>query len=163
MAPPYVWDTSALLNWDDWYPGDLMPQMWTLLDDHVSSANLVVPFAVVEELGTTTDFLAKWLKSLPKALTWQPSTEDPKLVGRLQRDFPAMAPKPNRPGVADAYVVAAAASLRGTVVSDERSRSTDLGPGPPYSKNKRMDAACAALGVEFSSSRNFMRLCLDNR
>ena len=155
-----MWDTSALLNWDHWYPGELMPEMWAHLDRYVAVGRLVVPAAVVEELGAATDFLAKWMKSVPRELVWHPSTEDLKLVHRLQREFPALAPKPNRTQVADAYVIAAGAAMAATVVSDEVSKSTELGPGPPYGKAKRMDAACASLGVGFCSSRTFMHHCL---
>ena len=159
---PFVWDTSALLNWDNWYPGELMPNMWAHLDRYVAAERLVIPAAVVAELGSTSDSLARWIKAVPSALIWSPATDYLKLVHRIQRDFPALAPKRSRPQVADAYVVAAGFAMSGTVVSDELSNSTDLGPGPPYSKQKRMDAACRALDVTFCSSRTFMHRCLND-
>jgi hypothetical protein len=160
MQAPFVWDTSALVNWLDWYPADLMPQMWTLLNDHVEAGELIVPTAVVAELGSKRDSLSRWIKHVPKASIWEPQTADLALVARIHAEFPALAPRANRPSVADAYVVAAALALGGTVVSDERSKVLDSRATPPFPKTAKIDAACAFHGVACLSSRAFMRLAL---
>ncbi len=162
MNAPWVWDTSALVNWGEWYPRELMPDMWRLLDELRDVGDLLVPRAVVMEVGSGDD-VAGWVRSLPKALVWAPSTHDLEIVRRVQSEFPALAPRASRPNVADAYVVAAAVASRGTVVTDDRTARIELGTGPPYSKKHKMDAACTAYGVACCTSREFMKRAMTGR
>lgn len=123
----YVFDTGSFIVLKHYYPATF-PKLWKGLDDLVASGNLVSVSDALRELeaGTEEDALTRWLKT-NKALFQRPSLDDQRAVAQIlavksfQQLIGQKALLKGSP-VADPFVIAAAMTRRGTVVTEERKK-----------------------------------------
>ncbi len=118
MTVDYVLDTSAIIDWLDWYPPDVFPKFWEHINQQVGQL-WVLPEKVFQECinGAAKD----WVAGIDTDLDWRwtPDAEALMSIYEIENQFPALAPRPNRPNRADSHVVACAQKINAAVVSSD--------------------------------------------
>ncbi len=127
----YCFDTSAFIQgWNDLYPPDTFPALWTRISGLIEDARIIAPDEVLRELGRKDDELKSWVKENQQAFVeWKGS-----FLGRskeITNRYPRMLDqKPGKNG-ADPFVVALALDRRATVVTEELGTGNLNSPGIP--------------------------------
>ncbi|MGK5085900.1 DUF4411 family protein [Bdellovibrionota bacterium FG-1] len=137
----FILDTSALIwAWKRAYPIDIYPAFWAQLDAAIETGTLLSIEPVLEELVGADDGLSAWAKDRVKLflpMDKQLAAAMPVVMGKCS----TLIDPTRKKDEADPYVVAAALSRGGAVVTQE----TPNGP-----KNSRMmiPDACQVLGLD---------------
>jgi len=138
----YVFDSSSLMVLENYYP-DRFPSFWKHISALADGKQLMSVSEVAKELDhkNTRDFLLDWVKAR-QGLFATPTTAETTFVAGIfavTRFQALVKPKHRLKGspVADPWVIARAAELKGTVVTEE---SADL-------KLVRIPAVCSHFNV----------------
>ena len=127
-SPPYVIDTSALIDLEQEYRRKTFPTLWTRLEALASQGSLVCPSEVDRELLQRSVDLQKWIRqhgvvAPPQtvvAIAADATALDAKYP-ELKRGRRSARPKP---ASADPWVIALARHLHGTVICNEKGSAT---------------------------------------
>ena len=112
-------DTSGWLDgWQRQYPPDVFPSMWTKLDAHVSSGNILSSEEVYIELKKKSDELHDWIQARKQMLV--PLDEQIQLrAASLLSEFPRLVDTLRGRSKADPFVIATAMERNAVVVTGE--------------------------------------------
>ena len=148
MPAPYIIDASIWIRVWRTHPPDIYVNVWQRLDAAIQNGSLRSPHEVFLELDRGTDDLAENLRQRG-ALFVPLDAPQMTAVGQVQDQCPLAADEGERDR-ADAFVVALARTLNGTVVTNERPRK-DAG-----ARHKIPDA-CQHFGVPCRDWFGFLR------
>ena len=144
----YVVDSSAFIDAAaEWYPRDVFPTIWEILEEFGQQGVVVSIDAVQDELLKRQDDLARWAKD--KFPGWRPAKYNPKvieqyaIVAQYVQGHPDKSPEGKAAFLkgADGWLVAWAIVHHAAVVAHE----TLPGPG---SKKIKIPDVCTNFGVQ---------------
>lgn len=115
----YCVDTSGWLDgWQRHYPPDVFPSMWTKLDVHVNSGEILSSEEVYLELKKKSDELHDWIQARKQMLV--PLDEPIQLrAASLLSEFPRLVDTLRGRSKADPFVIATAMERGAIVVTGE--------------------------------------------
>ena len=144
----YCIDTSALIAaWDERYPIDIFPQLWTGIATIIAEGRLICPEEVAHELNKRSKDLAAWMiEAGPIVVATDQSTVDQ--VVRVLASHERLVAERKRASSADPFVISLA-KLRGAIVVTEEGQGTEAKPKIP--------TVCMAYKVECVSLLEFIR------
>ena len=135
----YCVDTSSLIAaWEERYPPDHFPKFWQLLEEAITSGQLIVCEAVLDETKKRSEELHRWLRRFDGHIV--PFEEAIQAAAKkVLAAFPRLVGEHKMAFAADPFVIATAMVRRLTVVTEE-------GLGSP--RKPRVPDVCRANGVE---------------
>lgn len=142
MTTIYCLDSSVFINsWTKYYPLEVFPCVWDLLDDLMYSKRAFIPHVVYEEVHKGQDDLLRWLEFYMRESVVKPDLEHIKATKAIVQAHPKLLEtKKNRSGSGgDPWIIACAQVLGAVVVTDERA-SNEL-------KKPKIPDVCKALGI----------------
>lgn len=144
----YSFDTSSLIEcWTRTYPPDVVPGLWTKLNDAIAHKAVLCAEEVRDELKRQDDELSKWMAQRP--YVYVPLDEEiQRATSEVLRDHPLLMKATKNRNGADPFVIATAKVKNLTVVTEER--------GGTESKPK-IPSVCAALGIRCIDVLAFIR------
>ena len=157
--PQFLLDANVLIAAKNLLPIDLFPSFWQKMYGLASSGAIHSIVKVKEEIykGNSTDPLVTWCNSLPDTFFLSFDTSMAPSYGRVitwsqsQTVFSSAALSEfARLDVADAFLVAAAATLNCVIVTNETS-------DPQCKKRVKIPDAANALGVQCISLNDVLR------
>lgn len=146
----FVFDTNSLIKLNG-FSKDIFVSLWTEIDELIVGEKLTSTREVLREISDRDDEVHKWCKS-NKELFVTPDDDEVKVVGQIMSlsKFVAHMPKQTflspRP-FADPYVIARAASLDWTVVTEEKEKSNSA----------KIPNICKHFGVNCTNLNGFMK------
>ena len=122
----YSIDTSALLDgWKRYYPPDVMPGVWSRLDDLIADGSLRATEEVLIELDRKDDDVYQWAKKRPDLFVPVDDQIQIAVTGILAEHEKLLDTRSGR-SAADPFVVALAQIEECTVITGERrTRNAD--------------------------------------
>lgn len=129
----YCIDTSSLIEgWERKYPIDVVPGLWTKLDELVEAGRLISPEEIRDELKKKSDGVWSWAKKHRETM-FAPLDEDlMSVVSEVLEAYPRLVDRRRNRSGGDPFVVALAKLREATVVSEEDfSGKLDKGPRIP--------------------------------
>lgn len=146
----YVFDTSSLRVLGNYYP-DRFPSFWEMFDDLVAAGRIVSVREVHRELRkNTNDHLDRWVDR-NKRIFLSPSAEETDFVSRIFAvpHFQQLVSRRNLSigrSVADPFLIAAAGSRGGCVVTEESMKQNAA----------KIPNVCERFGVDWTNVEGFM-------
>lgn len=122
----YVLDTSALIGaWVRVYPPDVMPGLWSNLDQMAERGQLHAPPEVLDEIAAQDDDLSLWIKRRERQIIIPTSRDVLLEARRILAIHPRLTMVGKGRGIADPFVIALAAIKGCPVVTHEEGGSPD--------------------------------------
>lgn len=145
----YCIDTSALLDgWNRYYPPDILPSLWTNLEEMIASGELISPDEVLTELSQKDDAVHAWAKT--NGSLFVPLDEDvQKATAEVLAQFPRLVGAMKDRSHGDAFVIGLARVRTATVVSGEKARGVVNRP--------RIPMVCEHFGIRHLSLLELIR------
>ena len=146
----FVFDTNSLIKLNS-FSKDIFISLWAEIHELISDEELTSTREVLREVADRDDEVHTWCK-LNKELFVTPNDDEVKVVGEIMSlpKFVAHMPKQtflsSRP-FADPYVIARAASLDWTVVTEEKEKR----------KSAKIPNICQHFDVECTNLDGFMK------
>ncbi len=117
--PRYILDTSALIAaWDERYPIDIFPSLWSHFADAADLQFLASPDEVHAELSKRSKDLQAWLDKIGDYFI-ETDSEVLREVSRILSKHEKLVAEKKRASAADPFVVALAKIHRAVVVTEE--------------------------------------------
>lgn len=135
-----MFDTSALIDWEHWYPFDVFPEFWS----HLAQTSGQIWFMPEKVKLECHGALGDWTSKVALNTIWVPDTAALKKIAAIEQEFPGFAPAAGHINRADAYVVACALLGELHVVTSEFNQvdPSVMSAGPPFGKKQKMNVAC---------------------
>src|SRR5436190_121316 len=116
---PYCVDTSGCLDgWQRHYPPDVLPSLWTKLDELIVKGEIIASEEVYVELQRKSDDLHDWIKDRKQILV--PLDEAIQIrAAELLAEFPRLVDTLRGRSRADPFVIATAMERGAVVVTGE--------------------------------------------
>lgn len=128
---PFSLDTSGLLDaWVRYYPPDVFPAIWNLMDGAARNGEIVVIDEVVREVERKDDGLVQWIKDRPGMVIPIDDPIQQHVVEIMARYGRLVDTRKNRSGC-DPWVIALARERHFTVVTAEKRTGTLARPKIP--------------------------------
>jgi hypothetical protein len=118
-SPKYVVDTCSFTALQRVYPTDVFPGVWDLMDKLANEGILGSVEDVMEELKTQDDFLYKWAK-LHKEIFLPLNSEIQIEATKILSVHDNLVDLKKRKSGADPFIIATAAVISGSVVTEEK-------------------------------------------
>jgi len=116
----YCFDTSSFITaWQSLYPPQIFPGIWGKLGELIDEGAIIIPDLVLYEIEQQEDDLSDWVKEKPQMVyssTLEIQTKASEIINTPQFNF---ASSPTNANQADPFVIATAAVLNITVVTEE--------------------------------------------
>jgi hypothetical protein len=127
----YCLDTSALIDaWERYYPVDVFPGVWNVVDELMQSGSIVMSDEVFKEIRRKSDGVYLWSKKYKSACIPLDLPVQNELAKILATCPAIIDPRKNRSG-ADPVVIAVAMTRSMTVVTGERKANSLKKPKIP--------------------------------
>lgn len=140
----YSIDTSAILDgYNRFYPPDVFPKLWNLLEGLISNGSLKATELVFEELARKDDNAKRWIeaqKNMFKAV----DTDIQKNVTIIMSKYPRIVAEGGQKNMADPFVVAFAKQNNCIVVTGEKRSGSKNKPTIPFLCNE-FDIKCMSI------------------
>ena len=152
---PYIFDTSAFITINRFYPHTFVPDLWDKLEKLIKSGNIISHEYVLNEINPTTkkpDFLAEWVGDKTEIFRGI-TQEQTEIVRKILEKFPGLIDYKKEKDEADPWVIALAKEeieMPGLfkrdviVVSQESPRSP-----------QKIPAVCKHFGISYKSLFEF--------
>lgn len=128
---PFSLDTSGLLDaWVRYYPPDVFPAIWHLMDSAAKSGEILVIDEVLREVERKDDGLVRWIKDRPGMVIPIDNPIQRHVMEIMTRYSRLVDTRKNRSGC-DPWVIALARERRLTVVTAEKKSGTLARPKIP--------------------------------
>lgn len=115
MSSVYIFDTSAFIDMDKYYPIERDLAYWRHIDTSINSGNFRAPFLVFEDILTYDDDLKKWLEKRRKKMEIAPTDYQNRAVSRIESDYPKLCNYRAGRINADPFVIACALEMKESI------------------------------------------------
>jgi predicted nucleic acid-binding protein len=146
--PKYVLDTNVFISLQRLYPSDIFSGLWKRIEELFENGTAISSDEVFEEIQKGSDELVAWAEKRKEY--FYPSDESIQLkVKDILSKYGAMVTSAKKPNAADPFVVALAAQMGCTLVTDEKRSGNERMPKIPN--------VCDAYGVRCVNFFSFLR------
>lgn len=111
IVPIYIFDTSALIDMDKFYPVDRDMSYWRHVDRSINQGRFKAPYVVLDEVSRRDDELVKWLKPRRKIMQIPISPLQNNYVREIQAKFKGLCNHRSGNLNGDPFVIACAIEI----------------------------------------------------